>query len=204
MIAAQKLLDALVALKTLDQKTADTIRIELVQSGQNIEDYLLKKNLINEIQFNEAKAKALGVPFVTLAGKGVSPEVVNFIPEPVARRYIIFPFDFDGANNAVLVAMEDPFDLQVIEFLEQKTGKRIKPYLAIKGDILAAVDERYAQSLGAEVTAALKETITPEIRTVEAGRLGEIIKEAPIAKIVSTLLEFAVKNRVSDIHIEPQ
>jgi type IV pilus assembly protein PilB len=204
MIPAQKILAALVELQVFDQAKADQIRNDLVQTGQTIEDYLLRKNVISEQQFAEAKAKALGVSFVTLSGKGVSPEVVNFIPEPVARRYNLFPFDFDAANNTIYVAMEDPFDLQIIEFLEQKTSKRIKAYLALPSDIESAIDERYAQSLGAEVTAALKETVVPEIRTVEAGRLGEIIKEAPIAKIVSTLLEFATKNRVSDIHIEPQ
>lgn len=204
MLSAQKLLTALVEQKALDQATADRIRTELLQSGEMIEEHLLRKKTVSESQFAEAKAKALEVPFVSLMGRGISPEVINFIPEPVARRYTIFPFDFDMANNSISVAMEDPFDLQIIDFLEQKTSKRIKPFLAVKSDIEASIDERYAQSLGTEVTAALKETTTPEIRTVEAGKLGEIIKEAPIAKIVSTLLEFAVKNRVSDIHIEPQ
>ncbi len=204
MLSAPKLLDALVELKYLDAVRAGEIRTELVQTGQDVSEYLLRKNILTDVQFAEAKAKSLGVEFVTLSGKGVSPEVLNFIPEPVARRYALFPFDYDGANNLIFVAMEDPFDLQVIEFLEQKTSKRIKPYMALKRDIEGAVDEHYSQSLGTEVTAALKETIVPEIRTVEAGNLGEIIKEAPIAKIVSTLLEFAIKNRVSDIHIEPQ
>lgn len=204
MVPAQKILSALVELKTLDQKTADSLHTEIVQTNQSVEDLLLKKRIISEHQFAEAKARALDVPYVTLAGRGISPEVLNLIPEPVARRYSIFPFDLDTPNNTLQVAMEDPFDLQVIEFLEQKTGKRIRPHLALKDDIAAMIDERYAQSLGAEVTAALKETVAPEVRTVEAGRLGEIIKEAPIAKIVSTLLEFATKNRVSDIHVEPQ
>ncbi len=204
MISAQKLLDAFVELKALETKQAEEIRAVLVQTGQEIEDYVLKKKLVSEDQLVQARAKVLDVPYIKLAGKGVSPEVINFIPEPVARRYVIFPFDYDGINNVLHVAMEDPFDLQVIEFLEQKTSKRIKAYMALPADIIESVDERYAQSLGVEVTAALKETAAPEIRTIEAGKLGEIIKEAPIAKIVSTLLEFATKNRVSDIHIEPQ
>lgn len=204
MLPAQKILNALIDLKILTKENAEQIRTEIVQTGQSIEDYLLRKKIITEVQFTQAKAKALEVPFATLAGRGVSPEVINFIPEPVARRYTLFPFDYDQTANTLHVAMEDPFDLQIIEFLEQKTSKRIKPFMAVKNDIVNAIDERYAQSLGAEVTAALKETVAPEIRTVEAGKLGEIIKEAPIAKIVSTLLEYATKNRVSDIHIEPQ
>ncbi|MBI4058432.1 type II/IV secretion system protein [Candidatus Gottesmanbacteria bacterium] len=203
MIAAQKLLDALTELNFIDEQARIRIGNEIVQTGQSISDYLLKKKIVTEDQFAQAKAKVLDVPYVLLSGKGVSPEVINFIPEPVARRYAIFPFEFDPPNNILMVAMEDPLDLNIIEFLEQKTNKRIRPYLAIKTDIVSAIDERYTQSLGAEVTAALKETDVPVIRTIEAGKLGDIIKEAPIAKIVSTLLEFATKNRVSDVHIEP-
>lgn len=204
MIPAQKLIDALVSQKALDTKTAQEIHADILKSGVSLEDYLLKKNLVTPEQYAQAKAVVFGVPFVKLAGRGISPEIVNFIPEPVARRYSICAFDFDAPHNTLNVAMDDPLDLQVIEFLEQKTGKRIKPHLAFKDDIVALIDERYAQSLGAEVTAALKETVAPEVKTYESGRLGEIIKEAPIAKIVSTLLDFATKNRVSDIHIEPQ
>lgn len=204
MVPAQKLLQALVDLKILDQAACDKIYTEIVKNNLSPEEYLIKKQLISDLQLAQARAKAMDVPFVSLVGKGISPEVIGFIPEPVARRYNIFPFDYDAANNTIFVAAEDPFNLQIIEFLEQKTGKRIKFYLALKSDIEQAIDEKYAQSLGAEVTAALKETIAPDTRTFEAGHLGEIIKEAPIAKIVSTLLEFAVKNRVSDIHIEPQ
>lgn len=203
-LSAQKILDALVEKKVIDQKNAESIIVDIVQSGQNVEEYLTRKKIVTEQQLAQARAKVLDVPFVSLAGRGISPEVLNMIPEPVSRRYTLFPFDYDMPNNTLQVAMIDPFDVQTIEFLEQKTGKRVKPYLALKSDIESNIDEHYAQSLGQEVTAALKETSTPEVRTVEAGRLSEIIKEPPIAKIVSTLLEFAVKNRVSDIHIEPQ
>ncbi len=204
MVPAQKLIQALIDLKAIDAPVGQQILTDIITSNTSIEDYLIRKKTVSQLQLAQAKAKAMDVPFVTLAGRGISPEVVNFIPEPVARRYIIVPFDYDAGNNVLYIATTDPFDITIIEFLEQKTGKRIKPFLALQDDIVSTIDERYAQTLGQEVTAALKETSMPEIRTVEAGRLGDIIKEAPIAKIVSTLLEFAVKNRVSDIHIEPQ
>ena len=204
MVPAQKLIQALIDLKAIDAPVGQQILTDIITSNTSIEDYLIRKKTVSQLQLAQAKAKAMDVPFVTLAGRGISPEVVNFIPEPVARRYIIIPFDYDAGNNVLYIATTDPFDITIIEFLEQKTGKRIKPFLALQDDIVSTIDERYAQTLGQEVTAALKETSMPEIRTVEAGRLGDIIKEAPIAKIVSTLLEFAVKNRVSDIHIEPQ
>jgi type II secretory ATPase GspE/PulE/Tfp pilus assembly ATPase PilB-like protein len=76
--------------------------------------------------------------------------------------------------------------------------------MALKDDILGAIDETYSQNLGEDVTAALKETSGPEVKTYEAGHLGEVIREAPIAQIVSATLEQAIHLRASDVHIEPQ
>ena len=100
--------------------------------------------------------------------------------------------------------MLDPLDFQVIEFIEKKSGKRVKPFMALKDDILAAIQETYSQNLGEDVSAALNETVQPEVKTYEAGRLGEVIREAPIAQIVSATLEQAMRLRASDVHIEPQ
>lgn len=76
--------------------------------------------------------------------------------------------------------------------------------MAMKEDVLAAIDNTYRQNLGADVSAALKETATPQVKTYEAGHLGEVIREAPIAQIVSAILEQSIRIRASDIHIEPQ
>src|SRR3989344_5904304 len=100
--------------------------------------------------------------------------------------------------------MLDPLDFQVVEFLEKKSGKKVHAHMAVKEDILAAIEATYAQNLGEDVSAALKETETPEVKTYEAGRLGEVIREAPIAQIVSATLEQAMRLRASDVHIEPQ
>lgn len=201
---AQTLVDILVQNKVITPEVASNVKIESINTGQSIEEIISRKKLASPTQVAQGKARLLGVPFVILAGRGISPEILNFISEPVARRYNLMPFDFDSKKNAILVAMADPLDFQVIEFVEKKTGKKIVPHMALPDEIQETIEEQYAQSLAREVTAALKETAVPTVRTVEAGKLGEIIREAPIAKIVSTLLEFAVKSRASDIHIEPQ
>ena len=200
---AQTVADILVKDKVITSEVASKVKIESLNTRVSVEEIIDRKKLATPEQVAQAKAKLFSVPFVTLIGKGISPDILNFIPEAVARRYVLFPFDFDRKKNALLVAMADPLDLQVIEFIERKSGKKIIPHFALPGEIQAKIEEQYSQSLATEVTAALKETAAPAIRTVEAGKLGEIIREAPIAKIVSTLLEFAVKSRASDIHIEP-
>ncbi|MEK9143287.1 MAG: GspE/PulE family protein [Patescibacteria group bacterium] len=201
---AQQLLSILVSDGHLSQDKADAIILESLNSGVAVEDIITKKHLVQESVYSQARAKALNIPFVSLVDKALSPDVITFIPEPVARRYVLLPFFYDPKAGVLSVAMLDPLDFQVIEFLEKKSGKRIKPFMATREDILEHLEELYNQNLGADVSAALKETAPSGPKTYEAGKLGEVIREAPIAQIVSAILEQALRIRASDIHIEPQ
>jgi type IV pilus assembly protein PilB len=200
---AQEILSILVSNNQLSQADADTIVTTALSSGESIEDILKRKHVVSELELAKAKAQSLGIPFVTLANRAIAPEVINYIPEAVIQRYVVVPFQFDPATNELSVAMLDPLDFQVVEFLEKKSGKNVRAYMAVKEDILAAVEAALTHNIGKDVTAALKETQTSEIKTYEAGRLGEVIREAPIAQIVSAILEQAMRLRSSDVHIEP-
>lgn len=201
---AQTVLQSLVTENRINQAQADAVTTESLTSGTPVEDLLVKRRMVSPLDMRKAKAASLGIPFITLAGRALEPDIVNYISEPVSRRYSLIPFAFDRLSNELSVAMLDPLDFQVIEFIEKKSGKRVKPYMAMPEDIKGAIDETYSQSMGADVTAALKETVEPEVKTYEAGRLGEVIREAPIAQIVSATLEQAIRLRASDVHIEPQ
>ena len=203
MITAQNLLDTLVSGGLLSKADAESVKTLSYTSDEKIENILLKKRLVSESDILKTKAALLKIPFIQLSGKGISPDVLSLIPEPVARRYVIVPFDIDRKTDTLFVAMVDPLDLSIVEFLEKKSGKKIKAFLAMEDEVKHAIEEQYTQNLATEVTAALKDTKNSDIRTIDAGNIGEIIKEAPIAKIVSTILEFAIKSRASDVHIEP-
>jgi len=204
MYIDKQLTDALVSSKLLTDAQAQEVTFSALNTGMPIEDILLKRRMVTPDDIYHAKAKVYAVPFVTLVGRGISPDVLSFIPEPVAKKYLVFPFDVDKKTGKLFVAMKDPLDLPLIEFLEQKSGKSVTAYLAKEDEIRDKITEEYAQGLTVEVTEALKETGESRVRTIEVDKLGQIIKEAPIAKIVSTILEYAVKSRASDIHIEPQ
>ena len=200
----QELLAVLVSEKHLSEAQANEIHTESLTTGESVEDLLVRKRLVTEDALAAARAKTLGIPFVALAGLAISPDVTSYIPEPVARRYTLVPFKFDAKTDELAVAMVDPLDFQVIEFLEKKSGKTIRPHMALKDGIVATIEDIYTQSLGADVSQALKETAREAVKTYEAGRLGEVIREAPIAQIVSAILEQAIRIRASDVHIEPQ
>lgn len=201
---AQELLQTLVQQKHLTKDQADAVLLDSMNLGETVEAILIKKRLVTEDILLRARAEGLGIPFVELTSKAFSPELINYISEAVARKYILLPFEYNEKSNQLSVAMANPLDAQIIDFLEKKTNKSILAYMAMKDDILSAINNLYTQHIGEDVTAALKETAPSEIKTYEAGHLNEVIREAPIAQIVSAVLEQAIRIRASDVHIEPQ
>lgn len=203
ILPTKAFLDILVEDKILQPDVAQKYEVESLQKNIPIDEFLMANSDINPEAILKAKAQVLQVPWVTGASMPIAPQALSLIPESLARQYILIPFELNEKDNTLKIAMADPFDVQAIEFLQKKTGKRIIPVLSLKEDIEKTVDVVYTQNLSPNITEALKE-FTPEVRTVEAENIGQIIKEAPIAKIVKTILEYAMKGRASDVHIEPQ
>lgn len=195
--------DVLVEQKAITLQQASQIHFESLNTGQKEEEIILARKLAPEAAILKARAKILNVPLVDLAQIAASPEVLTLIPEAVARRYIIFPFSLDKEKKILSLAMADPLDVGAIEFSEEKSGFRIQPFLASEEEILGTIDREYHRGLSTDVTEALKEMV-PKHEVLDSKKLSEIIQEAPIAKIVSTILEYAIRSRASDVHLEPQ
>ncbi|MBI4035279.1 MAG: Flp pilus assembly complex ATPase component TadA [Candidatus Chisholmbacteria bacterium] len=198
------LADILLKQGAISQQQYQSLTLEQINTGKPMEAVVEEANLVDEAVLAKARATYYNIPYVNLIEIGASPEALNQFPEQVARRYQAFPFALDKINNTLSVAMVNPLDLAAVAFLGQKSGMQMMPFWAAPGEVMRAIEEKYGQSLSSEVVEALKETGTEEVKTVDLARLGEIIREAPIAKIVSTILDFAMKARASDVHIEPQ
>ncbi|MEA3355501.1 MAG: ATPase, T2SS/T4P/T4SS family [Patescibacteria group bacterium] len=199
------LLDLLKAKNKLNEADYQRVKAELINSTLLPEDILMSHNLSSEEIISEAKAEILKIPYLDVSTTSVSPEALNVLPEAVAIKYLALPISIDKENNVLLLAMANPVDLQALEFIERKTGMKIKPHLGGKNKLAKEIKLRYAQSLSSEVTEALKDTAAsrPEIKLRAKEISGGVIREAPVAKIVSTILEFAIRARASDVHIEP-
>lgn len=203
----QSILNILASQGVIPQDQVSAIKLESINSGIPEERIILDRHIADERQVTKARAQVLGMPYIDLGGTeipGLSPDILNLIPEQVARRYKLIPFRLEG--DILSVAMSDPLDLQVIEFLEKKTGKKIKRFLSLSEDILKTISTQYPQNLTTEVVSALKEV--SQISGGDDKKSGldqtEVIREAPVANIVTQLLEYAVKSRASDVHIEPE
>lgn len=204
--AADGIADILLQMKVITEEQLQKAQLEAISSGVPVESIVLSHNYASDKQIAKARGQQYNLEFIDLSESAVSPEALNAVPEAVARRYTAFPYSLDKINGILSIAMANPLDLAALEFLEKKSGLKIKTAIAAAGDIQKAIEERYSQSLSTEVTAALKETGETVEKVIDISELtsGRIIREAPIAKIVATILEFAMKSRASDVHIEPQ
>lgn len=202
-IPTKQFLDLLVSQNLLTADMAQKYEIDSLQKNIPIDDYLLQYSNIPKTNILKNKASFLNIPWVIADNMPVAPQAITLIPESIARSYSLMPYELNEGDGSLKVAMIDPFDVQTISFLQKKTGKKIVPVLALKEDIEKIIDLAYTQTLSPNITAALEEVERP-VNTVQADQLTVLIKEAPIAKIVKTILEYAIKGRASDIHIEAQ
>lgn len=202
--ASKSIEDVLFEDKIITADQLNLVKLESINSGKTPEQVLTQHGFVSDQDIIKARSSLLGIPFVDLTTRAILPEVLQLIPEMVARRYLVVPFELDNATGVLSVAMADPLDINAISFIEKKTGKQIKPFLTPVVSIKALIDDRYNQKLTTEVTAALSESPEEATNTgVDISQVESVIRDAPVAKIVSSLFDFAIKSRASDIHIEP-
>ncbi|HOI97184.1 MAG TPA: GspE/PulE family protein [Candidatus Pacearchaeota archaeon] len=179
--------------------------------GMRVEDVLIARKFIDAEQLSKLKAYVLGIPFVNLEKENIRAEVLELIPEPIARANNIVAFRRTG--DFLEVAMLDPEDLGIIESIKKTTGLSILPRLTDPQGIKSAI-LRYQKTLMAEVgdLGVLPEDSGGAMRVSEvpapaernnSGELKKAAQDVPVIKIVDTLIKHAILERASDIHIEP-
>ncbi len=181
------------------------VKTDAANKSITLDQALLDTKIVSEEVYYEARSKLIGIPFVSVTTMPFSPEALALISKPVAERLNAIPFAYDKERNTVSLAMSDPLDLESINFVKQKTNANVSTFQAIPSEISGAIQNQYTFGLVGEVKEALKETAQiTGVKTFDKDSLSQVIKEAPIAKIVSTILEYAIKSKASDIHLEPQ
>lgn len=203
-ITPKSFLLKLVENKVLTETEAEQLEIDSLHQSSPIYEYLLKQGNIKKDDVLKIQAEFLNVPFVDISTTSANPQALTFVSEPIARRYTIIPYEYDVKTDVISIASADPLNISLLDFLERKTGKRIIFSLAFAEDIEKAINAVYAKGLSPEVKEALEEVGRNKSNRAEKIDETTVVKEAPIAKIVDTILEFAVKGRASDIHIEPE
>lgn len=200
------LIDILLSENLLTQDQYNTIKTQSEAQNTTAEQLLLAMKVVPEEKIAEAKAKMVGVPYVSLESTSFSPQALSFLPKSVVERFTLIPFYYDEKLRTLSVAMADPVDLDALAFVRQKTGLTIKTFAASPSEIKDSIEKQYKEELVGEVGKAIRESqqLAPQKNVVKETKvIQEDVREAPIAKITSTILSFAVNSRSSDVHIEP-
>ncbi|MDB5182550.1 MAG: Type secretion system protein [Candidatus Saccharibacteria bacterium] len=198
--------DALVKELLLEGKkiTAEQIKAAHDTAGNeklSLQEAVLKANLISEKDLTKLYAAKIDVPYIELNSKEIKRELLKLIPERIARQYnvVLYGVEADGSK---LLAMDDPDDIQAVNFLKKELGNEIKVSMATKQAILQSLDQ-YRGNISSELT----KVISPdEITDEEDEEVSEedVAEDSPIAQTVNLLIEYAVKAGASDVHIEPR
>ncbi|PIR96817.1 MAG: hypothetical protein COT91_04670 [Candidatus Doudnabacteria bacterium CG10_big_fil_rev_8_21_14_0_10_41_10] len=169
-----------------------------------LERYLIVKKAINEDQLATSLAKKYKVDTVDLKEEKIDQAVLSLIPEPIARRHRVVAFKKKGKE--LFVAMLDPDDLQTREFIKKKTDFEVVPFLPTFSGFDFALS-KYHTSLKTEFENIMKDRKDGFFDKEEdkgSEDLEKMAEEIPVVRVVETLLEYAMFENASDIHIEPQ
>jgi type IV pilus assembly protein PilB len=173
------------------------------------DDFLVEKKVLTEDQLLQIKSEALGVPVIDLRNEQIVQDVLNLVPEPIAHRHQVI--SFAKAKDNLSLAMTDPEDIQTKEFIQKKTGLSIKVFLIGRTSLDFGLS-KYHSSLEKEIkhlfspslpAKPLTGAVTGKEDELEDG-LKKMAEEIPVIRVVDTLLEYAIFEKASDIHIEPQ
>jgi type IV pilus assembly protein PilB len=199
----QDLKRALVSKKLITSKVWEDLKKEATTKKQPVTDLLVDKKIVEEEKLAELASGFLDVEYVDLKEAGqISKEILLLVPEPIARRHGIIAFGED--KGKLKLGMIDPDDLAIREAIKKKTDMVVTPFMISKSSLEYGL-KQYHTSIEAEFAKIV--STQEKSDKGDAGdvteKLKEMAEEIPVVRVVDTLLEYAVFEKASDIHIEP-
>ncbi len=160
---------------------------------------LVDQGAASEKQIAQALAAQLDLPLVALSSARLDPNAVKLIPEILARKRRVVPLRLDGGQ--VIVAMADPLDVFALDDVGIAARRPVKAVVAVESEVMAAIERAYG--MGAAAQAVLGETGEEAPAAEPTGPTSEDGEDAPVVRLVNLILSQALKDRASDVHIEP-
>ncbi len=199
----KKLGEILTARSAVMQVDLEKALAEQKQTKGFLGQILLKRGVIKKRDLAQALEEQLGVPFVELSDISIPPEIAGLLPESLVRLHRALPFDLEG--DVMSVGMADPLNLTAIESMRLVTGLQVKPFFAPEEDVLLATntvfDGRVAAYKAIEDTSSMGQE---ESNGITVRELERMVEDAPVVRLVDSIVQGAITGLASDIHVEPQ
>ncbi|OGY35509.1 MAG: hypothetical protein A3I08_00765 [Candidatus Andersenbacteria bacterium RIFCSPLOWO2_02_FULL_46_11] len=169
-----------------------------LDGGATLDQVLVETDLVEPEALAKVRAQVAGLPYVDLREKQIPKNVLDIIPESTARGHMIIAYE--QTDNVVRVAMSDPSDRQIVEFIRKKVDRPVEVGVASAGAVRNTLGN-YQESLEAE----LDDVVSKELKLVNeiVNDLGKAAEDLPIVRITQAILKHAIVEGASDIHIEP-
>jgi type IV pilus assembly protein PilB len=174
---------------------------QAAEEKRPFQDIVIKTDLLTEKDLTKLYAEEIDVPFVELKAADIKADVLKLLPEKIARQYnaVVFDVETDGVK---MVAMQDPDDVQAVNFLRKQLGNKLKISITTASLLQSALDQYRGENISSELTKVISgEDVAEEEEEVDENDLAE---DSPVAQTVNILIEYAIKSNASDIHIEPR
>jgi type IV pilus assembly protein PilB len=194
--------------KILSQPDLTSIKVESKEKGTPLFSLLVSSGKVSNEQLTKTIAHVTRVPYVNLVDAKIDPKILELLPQDIAERYMAVPLG--EMQHRLVVAMLDADNVQAVDYLSNRIGRPLKVY--------AASEEGIRQVLR-QYSARLSDDVVNQISGMEKEKddngdgqsqkqkktvnLGTIVQDSPISKALNTILDYAARNRASDIHIEP-
>lgn len=205
--------DALVKNGLIEAKVLDDLRARAEKERTPLFALLVSDKAVSDEDLTKTIAHASKLPYVNLSNAQIDPKILDLLPQDIAERYMAVPLG--EMQTRLVVAMLDADNVQAVDFLSNKIGRPLKVYAASETGIrqvLKQYDANISQRVVGEISDIGEAQAAAEESGKKAGQknpdhpgkeIKTIVQDSPISKALSTILEFAARNKASDIHIEP-
>lgn len=170
------------------------------ETGEKLGSLLITKGFATEEQIVEAVRKQLGIDYINLYELNIRPEIIEIIPEAMARKYELIPIDV--INGRLLVVMADPLNYFAIEDIKAVTGYVVKTSISLRNIILENIERYYGKSKAEKAAESYGKVYGYKKPVGESEEETGDEEAAPIIKFINTVIDNAILNNASDIHIE--
>lgn len=198
----------LIKKKLLSESNLKKAKETLTKKGGELSDTLVKMNAVTRENLLSALSEATNLIPINLARVNVPDDVLKFIPKRVSMRYRVLPISRMG--NSLTIAMVDPQNIFALDDLKATTGLEITPVIADTEDMGEALRKCYERTADEEISDIVEdmasggmEMVTEKKEEISSGELLKIMEETPVIKLTNLIISQAVKERASDVFIEP-
>lgn len=173
------------------------------ETNERLGKILVNLGLVNETSVIKVLESQLGIPYINLSKRPIDPETAKLIPEAMAQRYKVIPVA--KSTYRLTLAMVDPLNVFAIDDVRIFTGLEVDAVIASESDVDRAISQYFG---GKETLEKIMNDLPDQIdygsEEMELDQLKELVEDAPIVKLVNTIISKGVLERASDIHVEPQ